>query len=165
MPSSPSSQTQYYPPLGFAFSVAFAQAGATAPPSVAGQFVEVAGIEVPDDISEVAEGGTNQFFHKLPGPARYSNLILKRGFLEEVSPMSMWVRQTLEAGLGARIEPSTVVVTLADSSGQPLMVWTFDHAWPVKWAISPLSDSPGLILVESLELAYAGVSRTAPAAS
>ncbi|MBS0253661.1 MAG: phage tail protein [Proteobacteria bacterium] len=165
MPSSPSSQTQYYPPPGFGFSVAFARAETTAPPSIAGQFEEVAGVEVPDDIGEVVEGGSNPYFHKLPGSARHSNLILKRGFLEEGSPMATWVEQTVGGSWAPRIEPATVVVTLVDASGQPLVVWTFDNAWPVKWAISRLSSSPGLILVESLELAYTGVSRTAPAAS
>ena len=86
-----------YPPVGFHFSVAL-DAGILLDSLFSGpdaSFQEVSGMRVQFGSEDVAEGGVNQFVHRLPKPPTYSNLTLKRGVVVLPSPLAFWVSGTL----------------------------------------------------------------------
>lgn len=146
----------YYPPPAFYFSVtvigsATALALLT---DIDASFQEVTGIESQFNLEEVAEGGENRFVHRLPRPAKYSNLVLKRGAVSQASFLAEWVGQTIGSGLSLPIVTQNLLVTLLDAGGVPSIAWGFVNAWPVKWQMSALDAQANQILTETLEFTY-----------
>src|SRR4029079_17931769 len=63
---------------------------------VVGAFSEVSGLQVETEVEEYREGGQNEYLHKLAGPSKYANLVLKRG-LTDVGTLWSW-HQDVVAG-------------------------------------------------------------------
>jgi len=141
-----------YPPVGFHFRVDFL--GIAAGPFDS-RFPEEAGPAVEVGVEELEEGGENRFSHRLPGRARYGNLVLRRGLLRE-SALLKWCEDAI---LHFQFQPATVNVMLLNESHAPLMAWCFERAWPVKWSVSDLKAQENSIVVETLELAYSRFTR------
>lgn len=146
----------YYPPAGFYFTVTvLGSATALALASgVDASFQEVSGIEAKFNTEEVTEGGENRFVYRLPKPASYSNLVLKRGIVAVDSFFVEWVGQTVGSGLALPILPQNLLVTLLNEEGNPLIAWGFWNAWPVRSQVAPLNSSDNKVLIETMELAY-----------
>lgn len=142
--------SNYYPPVGFYFSLAFT--GISSDNDVA--FQEASGISSEMDVQEVAEGGENRFKYKLPKTGKYSNLILKRGLMTKSSPLATWCQSTILSNLEKAITPKDITVTLLNQDGDKLMAWNFLRAYPVKWSISDLKSQENNLVVETLEFAY-----------
>src|SRR6478736_3812744 len=63
---------------------------------IVGGFSEVTGLQVEIEVQDHREGGENGFIHKLPGPARYSqNLILKHG-LTDLTSLWSWQQDVIK---------------------------------------------------------------------
>lgn len=153
----------YYPPGGFYFTVAlFARGGGVAPlgGDVDAAFQEVSGIDVRVDTEDVAEGGENRFVRRLPKAARYSNLVLKRGVVATESELLKWVADNTGTRLSTPIVTKNVVVTLLNSSGNPLVAWAFANAWPLRSQIAALNSAESRVLIETIELSYDYFERT-----
>lgn len=114
------------------------------------RFQEVTGLGAEVTVEELKEGGLNQYVHKLPNGAKYGNLVLKRGYIED-SEVGKWCRKAIE---DFTFEPKDVAVTLLNEEHEPLANWQFLRAWPVKWSISDFKAQENALVVESLELAY-----------
>lgn len=148
--------SEYYPPAGFYFTVQLlgslsAVAGLA---DVDASFREVSGISVDANVEEVVEGGENRFVHKLPRPAKYSNLVLERGVVTTDSVLGEWIGATMGSRLSVPILPQNLVVMLLDGGGMPSIAWTFVNAYPIRWETGPLSSQKNEVLIEKLELAY-----------
>jgi phage tail-like protein len=130
--------------------------GATADAS----FQEVSGIKVEFSHDEVVEGGENRFVHRLPKPSRQHNLVLKRGVVVETSRLAKWVGDTLGSTFARPIEPRQVAVDLRNEEFEPLIIWTFLNAYPVRWEVSALNAMENAILIETMELSYSYFVRT-----
>ncbi|MCC5613262.1 phage tail protein [Nostoc sp. CHAB 5834] len=142
-----------YPPVGFCFSISFGPKNSDADNG----FQEVSGVSVTLPIEEIQEGGLNQYTHKVPGVATYTNLVLKRGYVASGSDLTDWLRKTLDAEFSAPITTQTIDLQLLDENGIPLKTWTFYHAWPVKWRMSDFNAQENKIAIESIEFAYSHV--------
>ena len=143
----------YYPPVGFHFRVEFTLDGVHDGDI---RFQEVSGLSAELGVEEVVEGGENRFSHRLPTRAKYSNLILKRGLLND-SRLIAWCTDAIENFV---FEPTTVNVTLLNENHEPVAEsFSFVRAWPVKWAVSDFKAQENSIVVETLELAYNYFSR------
>ncbi|HWR82075.1 MAG TPA: phage tail protein, partial [Candidatus Deferrimicrobium sp.] len=94
--------------------------------------------------------GENRYVQKLPGRARYPDLVMKRGFMTD-SEVFKWCERAIR---DLNIEPKTVWVTILNENHEPLKTFTFINAWPKKWSVSDLNAESSEIIVESLELAY-----------
>lgn len=151
----------YYPPPGFRFRVTVLGAGALAAEAsgVDASFSEVSGIEARWETEEVAEGGENRFVHRLPRPARYSDLVLKRGVVSRASFFAEWVGQTIGSRLTLPIVTQNLLVTLLDEDAVPLVAWVFVNAWPLRWEVTGLESMRNDVAVESLEFSYAYFER------
>jgi phage tail-like protein len=148
--------SNYYPPTAFSFAVRIIGTGAEV---IDGAFHEVSGLDGERQVRELEKGGENRFVHKLPGSIKHSNLILKRGQLAHKSRLFAWCQQTLEGSLTQKIEPQDISISLLDQRGTRVLSLIFTGARPVKWSIERLSRSGDTIAIETLEFAYATLSR------
>lgn len=108
---------------------------------------------IPDIIVEVIEyregGDSTTGVRKLPGRAKYNNLVLKRG-LTSSQDLWNWVKNVL----GGVADRRTVTVTLLDDGRQPVVKWSFLNAWPCKYEISSLQGKGNEVAIETLEIAH-----------
>ncbi|HVG43236.1 MAG TPA: phage tail protein [Longimicrobium sp.] len=146
----------YYPPPGFYFRVTVLGAGALVAEltGVDASFQEVSGLESHWETEEVAEGGENRFVHRLPRPARYADLVLKRGLVSGNSFFAEWVGLTIGSRLSLPILTQNLMVTLQGDEGWPLVAWVFVNAWPLRWEVTGLDSMRNEVAVESLEFSY-----------
>lgn len=138
-----------YPPVGFRFSVRFASNS-----DADASFAEVSGISAEVTTEEVIEGGENRFKHRLPLHVSYPPLVLKRGVAVSNSPLVKWVYNTIDLGFNAPIIPRDLTVHLLDESNKPLLSWTFENAFPIKYEISGLKADSNQLAIETIELSY-----------
>lgn len=113
-------------------------------------FQEVSGINASIETETYQEGGENRFSHRLPKPATYQNLVLKRGVLIG-STLIDWFRKAIE---GFVFTPVTVRVSLLDENHKYLETWEFKNAYPVKWNIDAFNAQDGKVVAETIELSY-----------
>ena len=142
----------YYPPVGFYFNVdvTINETNKRITGTNEGNFQEVSGLNFKFGVKEVEEGGENRYVHKFPVPAKYENLVLKRGMLKG-SPLINWAKTSFEQ---FSFKPATVVVTLMDENSAPVSTWTFSNAFPVGIRISDFKAQENAIVVETLELSF-----------
>ena len=120
-----------------------------------GGFSEVTGLEVRTEVDEYREGGVNDYVHKLPKETRYPNLTLKRG-ITDAREFWDWHQDIV----GGDIQRKTVSVVLLDEKGQEKWRWVFRDAFPVKWNGSDLNATGNTVVVESIELAHHGLTKS-----
>jgi phage tail-like protein len=143
------SKKDLYPPVGFHFKVEFKLAGVSGQHREA-RFQEVTGFKKDLAVEEYKEGGENRFSHRFPAPAKYTNLILKRGVLLK-SKVVDWCFEAIDH---FTFEPIDVFVTLLNEKHADLISWQFVGAYPLKWSTGDLKAQDNVILVETMELAY-----------
>lgn len=148
--------SEYYPPGAFYFTVqVLGSATALALLSDGdASFQEVSGIQSEWNVEEVVEGGENRFVHRLPRPAKYSNLLLKRGAASGDSFLVEWAGATIGSGLSLPIITQNLLVMLLNREGVPLIAWGFVNAYPVRWEVSPMDSMENKVLIETLEFSY-----------
>ncbi len=138
----------YYPPVGFHFKVEVL--GLQPPNDNDVRFSEVSGLTVEMSTEEVAEGGENRFVQKFPTRAKYQELVLKRGLLQN-SEIVKWIRQCLE---DYQIKPKNIDIKLLNEEHQPLMTWHVVNAYPTKWTVSDFNATNNAVVIESLQFFY-----------
>jgi len=138
--------TLYYPPVGFYFRVDVGNMTGGSESN----FQEVSGLNFKFGVKEVPEGGENRFVHKFPVPAKYENLVLKRGMLIG-SPLITWAQTSIGQ---FTFKPVTVVISLMDEKSTPIASWKLINAYPVGIKISDFKGQENAIVVESLELSF-----------
>ena len=92
------------------------------------------------------ESGT----HKLPGLARYENVILRRGIIGSLS-LYDWINQVRNGDANAR---RTVTITLLAEDLSAVLTWKLLRAWPVKYSFGDLNAKGTDVAIEELVLAY-----------
>ena len=119
-------------------------------------FSEVSGLEAEVEPFDYHEGGVNDHVHRLPGPATYPNLVLRRG-LTDFDNLWSW-HQDVRRGVIRRRNGSVLLYgDLAE--GQALWRWNFVGAYPVRWVGPELRADAAAVAVETLELAHRGLSK------
>lgn len=116
-----------------------------------GAFSELTGLAVERDVLEYAEGGVNDFVHRLPGRLKYPNIVLKRGITNQNALQSWFFDSQTKA------QQRNVTIKLVDTTGTKQRMWVFEQAFPVKWkgpTLNAGSDSPA---TEELEIAHQGM--------
>ncbi|HEX5604833.1 MAG TPA: phage tail protein [Pyrinomonadaceae bacterium] len=120
-----------------------------------GGFSEVTGLEVRTEVEDYREGGVNDYIHKMPKETRYPNLTLKRG-ITDATDFWDWHQQIV----GGDIQRKMVSVVLLDAQGQEKWRWVFRDAYPVKWNGTDLNATGNTVVVESIELAHHGMTKS-----
>ena len=98
------------------------------------------------------EGGDkSSTARKLPGPARYANVTLKRGVTGRLELFEWW--REVRAG---NLDRRNVTITLLDEQRSPVQRWVLRNAWPAKLDFGPLNALGNDVVIETLELAHEG---------
>ncbi len=137
----------YYPPTGFHFLVKF---GFTSNVMDVG-FQSVSGLSVEYDYETYKEGGENRFEHKLPVRTKYSDLVLKRGFVVAGSAVYRWC---MSAFRDRDFMPTDITIILLNELHMPLKAWNVVQAIPKKWSVSDFNANENNVVIENLELTY-----------
>jgi phage tail-like protein len=115
-----------------------------------GQFSHCSGLEMSFEMYEYAEGGNNDFVHKLPGRLHFPNLLLSRG-LTNSDALLKWFAQT-------KTKAETKQVTLTVKSGPNQRQFAFQDAFPVRWTGPTFDTNAPAMGTESLEIAHSGLT-------
>jgi phage tail-like protein len=118
-----------------------------------GYFQEVSGLSVEHEVMEYQEGGNNAFVHKLRGPAKYPNLVLKRGFVEGWGSFLQWFLASQDRSNRGQI---TIEHMSPNVSGET-QKWSFSGIHLIKWQGPDLKQGADEATIETLELAHEGL--------
>jgi phage tail-like protein len=122
------------------------------------RFSECNGIDFETETFDYKEGGLNSRLHRFPGRWKFNNLNLKKGIATDGQPLWDWVQSVVKGANTGEFTTHSVTVTLYDVSGQtPLRTWTYQDAYPIKWAATALSADQNAIAIETLTLAHQGL--------
>jgi phage tail-like protein len=117
-------------------------------------FLAVSGIEADVVIVDYRPGNDNiPGARKLPGEAKFSNIVLKRGMTSDLSLWN-WMREALEGQVSRR----SMSVVLLNDAREEVARFNFRDAWPVKWLGPSLNGEGSDIAIETLEIAHEGLS-------
>jgi phage tail-like protein len=117
-------------------------------------FSDVSGFDTTIDVTEYREGGENTTPRKLPGQAKYSNIVLKWGLTSD-RELYDWMLQTVQGD----IQRKNGSIVALDSAGNEVVRWNFRNAWPAKWDGPDYTAKGNDVAIETLELAHEGVVR------
>ena len=119
------------------------------------RFQEMTGLDIETQPIEFRRGASPNFAAiKMPGIRKFGNVTLKRGIFAKDNKLLDWLG-SVKANTAQR---STVTIKLLDESGRPTMTWTLANAWPAKVSGPDLKASGNEVAVESIELAYEGLT-------
>jgi len=115
-------------------------------------FQECSGLDSSIDVIEHREGGGP--IRKLPGIAKFSNIVLKRGVTDN-QELYLWHRRALDG----QVERKGGSIILKDRADAEVVRWNFTLAWPAKWVGPSLTAEGNDVAIETLELAHEGLRR------
>jgi phage tail-like protein len=131
-----------------------------------GVFSEVSGLSFEVGVHTHAEGGQNQYEHKLPKGITWPNLVFKRGIIDS-NALFDWVAKSsgeqFAAGGNKLSRCSGVVVLLGTDDTTWLRAWSFVDAFPVRWTGPDLNINNSDPLTEQIEVAHHGFATTTQA--
>ncbi len=113
-------------------------------------FQSVKGLEVTLETEDFLAGGENRFTYKLPKQASYSNLVLTRGWMNDMEIIN-WCK---DAFYNQKIELKDITVSLMQNEETPISTWKVVNAFPKKWTMSEFNAQNNAIAIESIELQY-----------
>jgi phage tail-like protein len=116
-------------------------------------FRNVEGLDSKTEVVEFQDGN-DVVLRKRPGRTSYSNITLKRGYVN-TSELWEWRKQVMD-GVVARKSGS--VILLGDD-GSEIMRYNFFEAWPCSWKGFTLDGKGNDVNVEELELAVEKIER------
>ena len=119
----------------------------------AGTFRNVEGLDSETEIVEYQDGD-DLTLRKRPGRTKYSNIVLKRGY---VSSGELWTRRkkVMDGSVGRK----SGSVILCNDAGDPVMRYNFFEAWPCKWKGFTLDGKGTDAVVEEVELVIERLER------
>jgi len=101
--------------------------------------------------------GMHKVLGKHPGRTKYSNMILKRGYLDS-GVLWNWYESIAE-GVTSDIHKVGSVVVSKPGSSEPVGSYNFFEAWPSKWKGFTLDGKGSDVNVEEIELAIEKLER------
>ena len=125
-------------------------------------FSDCDGLEQSLEIRTIREGGNNTRQIRLPGPATFGTLTLKRGMTASFD-LWTWFSSQLQPG-NAKLRGTATVSILAADGRTERARFVLDRCIPIKLKGPALSAKDGAIAVEELQLAYENL-RFTPASS
>jgi phage tail-like protein len=118
-----------------------------------GEFTAVDGLEIMVDVTTYADGG-DVIVHKRPGRIHYSNIVLKRGFLNN-SELWDWFKAVADG----RVERKAGSIILCADDGSEVMRYNFYEGWPCRWKSFEMNALYNDTMVEEIEIAVERIER------
>ncbi len=119
-----------------------------------GAFRNVEGLDSETEIVEYQDGD-DITLRKRPGRTKYSNITLKRGFVNS-DELWQWRKKVVEGKLERK---SGSVILMADDGQTEVCRYNFFEGWPCKWKGFSLDGKGGDVNVEEIELAVEKIER------
>jgi phage tail-like protein len=119
-----------------------------------GRFARCSGLGVEYEVLEYAEGGNNDFVHKLRGRARYQTLTLTRGVTHEDALLTWFFKYEK-----APQRPAVTVELWGQGADMPIRSFSFAEAFPIKWTGPELAADGNQMATETLEIGHVGFAR------
>lgn len=118
--------------------------------NIIASFQEVSGLDI-----EFNHSNTPEFSQiNRPGIAKAGNIILKKGIFVNDENFQKW----LGAIQTNSIKRETVIIYLFEETGNPVMTWTLNNAWPTKITRADVKTDTNEIAIETLELSHESIS-------
>ena len=123
---------------------------------IVGGFARVEGLESAIEVQDHAEGGRNDYVHKVLKGTMYGALVMSHG-LTDIDSLWAWHERT-RRGV---IQRKNGTIMLLDAQRVPVIWWNFAEALPVKW-VGPTFDASGdaQVATERVELVHRGITRS-----
>lgn len=121
-------------------------------------FAECSGLSAETEVLEYPEGGLNEYVHKLPGRTKFSNITLKRGWVE-TDDLWNWYSSVIAGQIQTKAVSIILYENKGQSTAQPKARWDLEQAYPVKWQGPEFRADANSVAVETLEIAHSGFSR------
>ena len=111
-----------------------------------GAFRNVEGLDSETEIVEYQDGD-DLILRKRPGRTKYSNVTLKRGYINNTE---LW--EWRKAVIDGKVMRKSGSIILCDDAGEEIMRYNFFEAWPSKWKGFTLDGKGTDVNVEEMEL-------------
>ncbi|MCA9559266.1 MAG: phage tail protein [Myxococcales bacterium] len=108
-------------------------------------FKNVEGLDSETEVIEYQDGD-DLFLRKRPGRTKYSNIVLKRGYVS-TDELWQWRKRVMEG----KVERKSGSIVLNNDKGDEVMRYNFFEAWPCKWKGFSLDGKGTDVAVEELE--------------
>ena len=118
-----------------------------------GAFRNVEGLDSETEIIEYQDGD-DLILRKRPGRTKYSNITLKRGYINNTE-LWEWRKAVVEG----KVQRKSGSIILCADNGEEIMRYNFFEAWPTKWKGFTLDGKGTDVNVEELELAVEKLER------
>jgi phage tail-like protein len=126
-------------------------------------FKTVSGLKSESEVTDYKEGGVNTTTRRLVGPAKWPNIVLKRGFIgSSAQPLVDWRNAWLNDDPGTRLERANGKIVQLDSQLNKVCSWKFVNGWPCKWEGPDYDASKQELAIETLEIAHEGLEFEPP---
>ncbi len=116
-----------------------------------GAFTSCSGLKVSYAYENLAEGGENNFAHRLWGPATYDNVTLARGIDGASAAVAEWV-----SSFASDPTPTTARIAALDPAGEEIAAWSLRGVVPVSWAGPAWKSDGAAAAQETLVIAHTG---------
>lgn len=108
-------------------------------------FKNVEGLDSETEVVEYQDGD-DLYLRKRPGRTKYSNIVLKRGYVS-TDELWLWRKNVMEG----KVERKSGSIVLNNDKGEEVMRYNFYEAWPCKWKGFTLDGKGTDVAVEELE--------------
>ncbi|MCX8208003.1 MAG: phage tail protein [Methanothrix sp.] len=118
-----------------------------------GAFRNVEGLDSETEVIEFQDGD-DIILRKRPGRTKYSNIVLKRGYVAS-DELWQWRKKVIEG----KVERKSGSIILCADDGSEITRYNFFEAWPCKWKGFTLDGKGNDVTVEELELAVEKIEK------
>jgi phage tail-like protein len=126
-------------------------------------FKSVSGLKYESEVVDYKEGGLNTTTHRLVGPIKWPNLVLKHGFtgtgpaaFSLLNWRMSWIND-LPGPMNALKRAHGSIIQLR-SDLKEVCEWSFVRGWPCKWDGPEYDASKDELAIETLEIAHEGLT-------
>ena len=121
-------------------------------------FKEGSGFDSSVEVIEHRENGKGgkEVIRKLPGRAKWSDIVLKRGSTDDMSLWN-WHKMVLDGDIwGAR---KNMAIVVYDTKYSEVARFNVTNAWPSKWQGPDLNTTNNQVAIETLTISHEGLQR------
>jgi phage tail-like protein len=118
-----------------------------------GAFAAMDGLESTTEVVRFADGD-DIVDRKRPGRTHYSNIVLKRGFVNS-NELWEWYKTVTEG----KVQRKSGSIILSADDGSEVMRYNFFEGWPCRWKSFVMDASRTEAMVEELEIAVEKIER------
>lgn len=118
-------------------------------------FSEVTGLQSETEYEEIAEGGVNEYYHRLPKRTKLSPITLRRGISPPSAVWDLW--GWYSDVVKGKVKRKNGSIILYDHYGLHVCRWNFFDAFPTKWVGPDLDASKSDVAIESIEIVHNGL--------